>query len=216
MLVEWYRCGWQMAELMQETAELARRLLSLSAEAPLESLSYAEAFQRELDLDPLAAPLQTLRERASGHGMDRRLAAACGRDELCDWLIAVAIGPRLGLHGLTFLHHYPASQAALARLDPQDPRVALRFELYHRGVELANGFEELTDPAEQAKRFAAEQHTRQQHSAPAHAADERLLAALAHGLPPVSGVALGFDRALMLRVGAGTLAEVLPFPIERA
>jgi lysyl-tRNA synthetase class 2 len=114
------------------------------------------------------------------------------------------------------VHSYPASQAALARLDAADPRVARRFELYHRGIELANGFEELADATEQRARFEADRRQRLRRARPAPEIDQALLGALAAGLPPVSGVALGFDRLLMLRTGASDISAVLAFPLERA
>ena len=126
------------------------------------------------------------------------------------------IGPRLGREGLTFVYGYPASQAALARLDPQDARAAQRFELYADGIELANGFHELADAAEQRARFAQELTERARRGLPVHGLDERLLAALAQGLPDCAGVALGFDRTLMLATGAAHIDEVLPFPTARA
>ena len=126
------------------------------------------------------------------------------------------MGPALGADALTFVHRYPASQAALARLDSADARVALRFELYHRGVELANGYHELASGAEQRLRFAADQATRGSRGLPTVAVDEHLLAALDAGLPDCAGVALGFDRVLMLAAGATHIDEVLAFPTERA
>jgi lysyl-tRNA synthetase class 2 len=215
-LIEWYRCGYSMQQLMQEVAQLARLLLGLPAEAPVEAISYAQAFQRELDCEPLTASELSLRTLAIAHQLDPQLAARCGRDELLDWLMGSAVGPRLGADGLCFVHRYPASQAALARLDTDDPRVALRFELYYRGIELANGFEELADAVEQRVRFEADREQRRRRALPVPEIDQALLDALAAGLPPVSGVALGFDRLLMLRTGASDISEVLAFPLERA
>ena len=129
----------------------------------------------------------------------------CGRDELLDWLMGSAVGPQLGADRLCFVHHYPASQAALARLDADDARVALRFELYYHGVELANGFEELADAAEQRARFEPIASSAGAAACMLPDIDVALLAALAAGLPPVSGVALGFDRLLMLRSGASDI-----------
>ena len=126
------------------------------------------------------------------------------------------IGPSLGHEALTFIHGYPASQAALARLDPADPRCAQRFELYMGGLELANGFQELGSAAEQRARFEADLRMRERSGLPLPALDERLLAALAHGLPECSGVAVGFDRVVMLAAGAAHIREVLPFPTETA
>ena len=115
-----------------------------------------------------------------------------------------------------FVQRYPASQAALARLDPADSRVALRFELYLRGVELANGFEELTDAAEQRARFLDNQRARAARGLTVPAIDEYLLAALGFGLPPCAGVALGIDRVLMIACGARRIDEVLTFSSEHA
>jgi lysyl-tRNA synthetase class 2 len=138
------------------------------------------------------------------------------RDELLDLIVGAQVGPALGAGALTFVHRYPASQAALARLDAADPRVALRFELYHRGVELANGYHELTHAAEQRLRFDADQQTRRQRGLAVNSIDPHLLAALDAGLPDCAGVALGFDRVLMLAMGAASIDEVLAFPVERA
>jgi lysyl-tRNA synthetase class 2 len=215
-LVEWYRCGYSMQQLMHEVAQLAALLLQLSCDAPFECLSYQQAFQRALDCDPLAAADAALRALALRQRLDPQLAARCGRDELLDWLMGSVVGPGLGLDRLCFVHRYPASQAALARLDGDDARVALRFELYYRGIELANGFEELTDAGQQRERFQADRAQRLECGLPAPQIDQALLDALAAGLPPVAGVAMGFDRLLLLRSGERELAAVLAFPLERA
>jgi len=215
-LIEWYRCGYSMQQLMDEVAQLARLLLGLPPELPVEALSYTQAFQRTLGCAPLTADDTALRALATRERLDPHVAAQCSREELLDWLMGSAVGPRLGAATLCFVHRYPASQAALARLDADDPRVALRFELYHRGLELANGFEELADAGEQRARFEADQQQRRERGLPAPEIDTALLAALAAGLPPASGVAMGFDRLLMLRLGALDISEVLAFPLERA
>lgn len=216
MLIEWYRCGFAMRQLMQEVAALALLLLGLPGSTPVSYLRYAQAFSGQLGPDPLLAPDSELRALAICHRLDADLAARCDRDQLLDWLMGTVIGPRLGLDGLCFVHHYPASQAALARLDPDDERVALRFELYHRGVELANGFEELADARLQRARFQLDRQQRSATALPVPDIDEALLGALTAGLPLASGVALGFDRLLMLRTGAGSIEAVLPFPLQRA
>jgi lysyl-tRNA synthetase class 2 len=215
-LIEWYRCGYSMAALMVEVAQLAGQLLALPASVPVEYLHYAAAFERELGVDPLRAEESALREAAVAHRLERAVADSCSRDELLDWLMASVLGPRLGRSGLCFVHHYPASQAALARLDPQDPQLAMRFELYRAGVELANGFEELSDAQQQRARFELERQERVRRGLSAPSIDETLLAALSAGMPPVAGVALGFDRLLMLRLGAERIEQVLPFALERA
>lgn len=135
------------------------------------------------------------------------------RDDL-DLAISEAIDA-LG-RGRFFITRYPADQAALARLHADDPGVAARFELVIDGVEVANGYWELTDPEEQRRRFAMDVEQRRQRGLVEPAWDERLLASLDAGLPDCAGVALGVDRLLMLKLGAGSLAEVMPFPIDRA
>jgi lysyl-tRNA synthetase class 2 len=130
--------------------------------------------------------------------------------------MATKVGPSLGAEGLAFVYGYPASQAALARLDPADARAAQRFELYRSGVELANGYHELTSAAEQRQRFARDNVERERRGLPVFALDEHLLAALLSGLPDCAGVALGFDRLLMLATGAAHIDAVMTFPTARA
>ncbi len=214
-LIEWYRLGFGLDELMSEVEALVRALLGAAAAPPrTERLSYQEVFLRELNLDPYVADLTSLAQAAAAAGFSS--AAPRGRDEYLEVLMGTVIGPRLGRDALTFVCGYPASQAALARLHPQDPRAAQRFELYGAGLELANGFHELTDCEEQRMRFERDNAERRRLSLPVHALDERLLAALAHGLPDCAGVALGFDRTLMLATGATHIDEVLAFPTSRA
>jgi len=218
-LVEWYRLGMSMAGIMEETAALAARLLREGwhcATAPVEKLSYQQAFARELGMDPFTIEDQLLRLRCEQLGLSGAQSPSTTRDDLLDFLVATQIGPRLGGTALTLLHNYPASQAALAQIDPADPRTALRFELYAGGVELANGYVELADAAEQSRRFATDRAQRLQRGLPDVTPDENLLAALAHGLPPCAGVAMGFDRVAMLAAGATRIDEVLAFPWERA
>jgi lysyl-tRNA synthetase class 2 len=215
-LIEWYRVGWPMRRLMQEVATLLRTLLGDALAGDASFVSYVDALRTGLGVDALTASDTELADCAAAQGFDAGLIMRCGRDQLLDLLMGARVGPTLGRDGLSFVHRYPASQAALARLDPDDPRVALRFEVYCRGIELANGFEELGDAAEQRARFEADRCQRQRRNLPMHVADERLLTALAHGLPPCSGVAVGFDRVLMLACGASRLEEVLPFAADRA
>ena len=130
--------------------------------------------------------------------------------------MGAVVGPRLGHNALTFIYGYPASQAALARLSPDDPRSALRFELYCKGVELANGFQELANATEQRVRFERDNEERHRLGLPSYEIDSRLLAALEAGLPECAGVALGFDRTLMLAADANHIDDVLAFPTDRA
>lgn len=217
-MIEWYRLGMDFTAIMSETAALAQALLTEGGRepVPVESLGYAQAFERELGCDPLDAPDEELAQLARTHGLAAGSLANASRDELLDFLVATRVGPALGRGRLTCLHHFPASQAALAQLDAVDPRCAQRFELYAEGVELANGYVELADHAEQQRRFRADLTERQRRGLTQPAMDTRLLAALEHGLPACAGVALGFDRLLMLAAGAGSIGEVMAFPWERA
>ncbi|HEY6482577.1 MAG TPA: EF-P lysine aminoacylase EpmA [Steroidobacteraceae bacterium] len=221
-LIEWYRLGFSLDALMDEVEALVRDLLGKAAASLAgERISYRELFMRELHFDPLTAQFPTLAEAARGIGFDVGAQDGAGqdaeqRDELLELLMGARIGPKLGRDALTFVYGYPASQAALACLDPDDPRIARRFELYCRGIELANGFQELCCAAQQRARFQRDNAERRRRALPDFAPDERLLAALESGLPECSGVALGFDRLLMLASAAAHIDDVLPFSTEQA
>ncbi len=215
-LLEWYRRECSLAALMHEVDELLRTLLAAEAGAATRYLSYEAAFVEALGCNPLEDSDRRLADCARARGLDDRLVSQCRRDELLDLLMGTHIGPKLGLAGPVFIHHYPASQAALARLDPTDPRVALRFELYLHGIELANGFEELSDADEQEKRFQADQQARAAQGLEVPAIDSFLMAALRAGLPACAGVALGFDRVAMIACGAQRIEEVIAFTTDRA
>jgi elongation factor P--(R)-beta-lysine ligase len=212
-LIEWYRIGFTLDRLMSEVDTLVRHLLGdVAFTMASERLTYREAFLRELDLDPFTATLDELADAARTVGF----AAGAQRDELLELLMGAIIGPRLGRNALTFIHDYPATQAALARLNPDDPRSALRFELYCKGIELANGFQELASAPEQRARFERDNEERRRLRLPSYEIDQRLLAALEAGLPECAGVALGFDRTLMLAAGTDHIDDVLTFPTDRA
>jgi elongation factor P--(R)-beta-lysine ligase len=217
-LVEWYRLGYSLDALMSEVDALVRELLGPAAASRRSArVSYREAFIETLALDPFTASLEELAASARLAGFTEPPAdRPADRDDLLEVLMGTVVGPRLGQDGLTFVHGYPASQAALAQLDPEDPRAAQRFELYCDGIELANGFHELASPREQRSRFELDREERRRLGLTDTALDERLLAALEAGLPDCSGVALGFDRTLMLAGGATRIDAVLPFPTERA
>ncbi|QKT02866.1 EF-P lysine aminoacylase GenX [Ectothiorhodospiraceae bacterium 2226] len=214
-LLEWYRPGFDHHRLMDEVRDLVRALLGPLDE---ERMTYRAAFQRALDLDPLQAPAAELAATAAAQGIRVQglEPTETARDAWLDLLLTHCVEPTLGRDTLTFLYEYPASQAALARLAPHDPRVAERFELYLHGVELANGFHELADAEEQGRRFAADNAARAAAGLPRVEPDERLLTALRAGLGDCAGVALGVDRLLMLAVGARALEEVVAFPVARA
>ena len=215
-LLEWYRPGFDHHQLMKEVAELASHVLE--RQLPVTKSGYAELFQRYFSWDPLEVDLASLEQAAREHGI-----AVSGRgglqdrDQWLDLLMSHVIEPQLGQGGLDFVYDYPASQAALARLDPADPRVANRFELYYCGLELANGFYELIDAAEQLDRFRADNVERERNGQPALPIDMQLIDAMEYpGLPDCAGVALGLDRLLMLNQGAGHLQDAMCFPLERA
>ncbi len=210
-LLEWYRPGMDHHQLMTEVAELVCHCLG---PRPWQTLSYRDVFLQSVSIDPFTAATVTLREAVR----DRfDLGALEGdRDLWLDVLLSHVVEPWLGSRGLCFVYDYPASQAALARTALRDGiEVAERFELYVDGVELANGYHELTDPAEQRRRFERDNRQRQQRGAVPRPVDERLLAALAAGLPDCAGVALGVDRLLMLASGESDIRRVLSFAWDR-
>jgi lysyl-tRNA synthetase class 2 len=213
-LVEWYRLGFSLEALMDEVEALVRELLGrVSAQRASERISYRDVFARELGLDPFTAPEAALAQAARPLGF---AGAEADRDVWLELLMGSLVGPRLGRKALTFVHGYPATQAALARLDPREPRAARRFELYCDGIELANGFHELAAPSEQRARFERDNAHRKRLGLAVFPPDERLLAALSSGFPDCAGVALGFDRTLMLAAGATRIDEVLAFATARA
>ncbi len=217
-MLEWYRPGATMDDLIEETAELLRATLPPQVEcrgiacdlAAPERLTVAEAFARHVGAD-LLATLDDAPALAAQAGT--RLRAGEDWEDLFFRLLLERVEPAIGRGRPTFLTHWPAAQAALARRDPADPRVAERFELFACGMELANAFVELTDPAEQRARFEADRARRHAlYGGPDWPLDEDFLAALAHGLPPCAGIALGFDRLAMLAGGAARIDQVLWLP----
>lgn len=217
-LLEWYRVGWDHHELMDEVEALVLALLQAERVVPAaRRWSYADAFVRLAGVDPLADGTDTLREAAARAGLGPVAGLADDdRDAWLDRLLTGVVAPAFAADRPTFLYDWPASQAALARLDDDDPRVAHRFELYWGPVELANGFHELGVAAEQRARFEADNARRRARGRAERPVDEHMLAALEAGLPDCAGVALGFDRLVMIAAGAGHIDAVLAFPFERA
>jgi lysyl-tRNA synthetase class 2 len=234
-MLEWYRAGATYRDLMADCEALLRRCQTAAADdgnramtwrgktadahLPFERLSIAEAFARDAGIDILAtAPEPAWPDFAL-------LAAAAERIGLPphpgdDWedlyfrVFLDCIEPNLGIGAPTILYDYPASMAALSRCKPDDARLAERFELYVCGLELANAFQELTDPAEQRARFLADQARRQALYGDTYPIDEDFVAALDHGLPESAGIALGFDRLVMLCTGAPHIEDVLWAPVR--
>jgi lysyl-tRNA synthetase class 2 len=213
-MVEWYRLNFSLQEIMKDTIEFVCHAL----ERPdlVESanyLDYVSAFEAELNIDPLAADTSALMNIAA---RDLALIGSLDddRDALLDLLLTSNVTSNFPRDRLSVLYHYPASQAALAQRCRADNRVADRFEVYYGSLELANGFVELTDADEQQKRFEDDQTRRRQLGKEIHAIDEKLIAALRHGLPACSGVAVGFDRLLMVRTGCDDIGSVNTFTID--
>lgn len=215
-LVEWYRPGDGMEAGMGLLDQLVQTLLATPA---AQRTTYREAFERAVGVDPHSASLEDLRQTCCDRLPDMADSlAAADRDECLNALLSFLVEPILGADQPELLYHYPASQAALAAttIDERGVEVAERFELYWRGVELANGYHELTDPVELRRRLELANSQRHAAGAPVAPMPERLLDAMtAPGLPPCAGVALGFDRLVMLATGAQTIAEVRPFADER-
>jgi lysyl-tRNA synthetase class 2 len=181
-----------------------------------ERITYAEAFQRHAGLDPHTASTVELAEAARSRIDGAVPDLGDHRDGWLDVLLTHLVEPELGRAGPTFIHDYPASQAALARVRDGDPPVAERFEVWVDGIELANGYHELTDPDEQRRRFEADLASRRVRGLPGVPVDNRFLEALEHGIPSCAGVALGVDRLVMLAAGATRIRDVIAFPIDRA
>ncbi len=212
-LLEWYRIGWDQRRLAGEVVELVQAALALVGRvARVEVLEYAALFARELGVDAHHASDLELRAALGGVRVD---PAGLTRDDWLDLLLSHRIQPRLPPGQITVLHDYPASQCALARVLPGDPPLAARFEVYLGTQELANGYHELHDAAEQRRRFAADNRTRLARGLAELPVDERLLAAL-DALPDCAGVALGVDRLLMALAGCASIAEVLAVPFNQA
>jgi lysyl-tRNA synthetase class 2 len=216
-LLEWYRIGFDEVALMGEVESLLRAVLGdIMPLAPAGYWTYRELFREFAGIDPFGASVNDIRELLEGRG----IAAPTGlpEDAIDGWLdllLTHLIQPALGA-GLIFISDYPASQAALARVRPGDPPVAARFEVYLGGIELANGYHELTDAAEQSRRFERDNRVRRSRGLVAVEPDRRLLGALQSGLPDCAGVALGIDRLLMVAGGARRIDEVIAFSLDLA
>jgi len=218
MLLEWYRLGWDEQALMGEAAALLTRLLAARwPRLGILRLTYAQAFARNLRIDPHRRDAST-RSRLDAALGERGIDAPAGldHDALLDLALASVIAPSFAPDALTFLYDYPASQAALAEIKPTTPPVAARFEVFVGALELGNGFRELTDAAEQRRRFAADLARRRARGRPTPPVDEEFLAALEAGLPPCAGVAIGVDRVIAVAAGAERLADVVPLAHGRS
>jgi len=213
-MVEWYRAGDDMQQGMRLTGELCEALLD---RGPAEQVSYAEAFRKHVGVDPHTASPVALIAVAKKHGVAAPASLLPeDRDGWLDLLLTERVRPHLGAGRPTILFDYPAGQAALARVRDEEPAVAERFELFVSGIELASGYHELLDADELLRRNQAVNVQRQADGKPKLPERSRLIKAMQTGLPPSTGVALGFDRLVMMAAGAERIDEVAAFPLERA
>ena len=216
-MLEWYRPGFDEHALMTELDALLQTLLSTPQ---AEKVSYQQAFLQCLNLDPLSIDLPSLKAFVAERSDDAWLQQESSKDTLLQWLFSLYVEPQLGAHGDTlvpcFVYDFPASQSSLAKINQANPKVAHRFELYFNGMELANGFYELQDAKEQARRFKQDNQLRVQNGQAARPVDKRFLGALEAGLPDCAGVAVGVDRLFMLASGKTQIHQVLSFGIENA
>ena len=205
-LLEWYHVGYDYRQLMDEI-ELLITTLSLR-QCEFSRIRYKDLFREALDLDIDALDIDALR-RECARRIDGCDSAALDFEQCLDLLLSFAIAP--GMRGYQFVYDYPVEQAALARVSRDDASVAERFELFYDGVELANGFSELTDAPEQRARFEADNRKREASGLPIRDLDEQLLAALDEGLEDCAGVAVGLDRLLMVLLDLDSIGDVIAF-----
>lgn len=217
-MLEWYRPGWHVEQLMAEVEALLRACLptdsAILASPSFEKITYRHLFERELGFDPMRIETTALAHKASE--LTQVSLPDMSRDDWLNLLMAEVIEPRL--QAAVFVTEFPASQASLSRIekDAKGDWVAHRFELFCLGMEIANGYQELTDASEQQRRFEADNQARQAQQRQTIPMDTRLLAALSHGMPECAGVALGVDRLIMLAQQADAIADVLSFTSDHA
>lgn len=218
-MIEWYRAGFGVAELQRDVDRLLRATIGeLRVLPPARHITYREAIAGASGLDCATASPRAIEALLRDRGIAPILTTEQDRDTWLDLLMATVVGPGLGRGAPVFVRDYPASQAALARVrdDGDGWPVAVRFELYLDGIELANGFHELGETLEQRRRFTQDLEKRRQRGQHLAPLDERFLAALAAGLPDCAGVALGFDRLVMAALGLPSISEAMAFPADRA
>lgn len=211
-MLEWYRVGFDHHQLMHEMDALLQHIAGCE---PAERITYHDLFQNSLGIDPHHADIATLKQCVKDQGIDFH-GELDSTDAWLQLLLSHCIEPTLGQTRPVFIYDFPASQASLARIQPTEPPVAARFEVYWKGIELANGFYELQSASEQKARFETNLGARKAANQPLLPIDHALLAALEHGLPDCAGVALGIDRLIMLTLSCNRLADVMAFSFDRA
>ncbi len=213
-LLEWYRVGFDHFELMDEMAELLKLVLNCTQPT---IVTYQDVFIEHVALDPLKASREDcIKLISSQNKLSEWLTQEYSNDILLQFIFSELIEPNIGNNAPCFVYNFPKSQASLAKLCPDDNRVAQRFECYYHGLELANGFNELTDHKKQTKRFQQDNDQRSNLSLPVKPIDQNFISALSNGIPQCSGVALGIDRLIMLALKAENITQVMSFSVERA
>jgi len=210
-LVEWYRLGFGLADMISDTLNFIATVLDRDELVMTATVhNYRSLFQQTLNVDPMTAGIDEL-ATAAGADDAQRSSIGSRRDAWLDLLLATHIAPAFNERGLTVVSHFPASQASLARRAPNDPTVAERFEIFLGDVELGNGFVELTDAGEQAERMDRDIELRRELGRPAVPRDDHLVSALEAGLPYCAGIAVGFERLNMIAAGEGDIRNVVTF-----
>jgi len=212
-MLEWYRVGFDHHKLMDEMDSLLQLVLECGK---AERMSYQQAFINVLGVCPLEGSMAELKAVAATLGLSDIAEPEQDRDTLLQLLFSIGVENKIGQRVPAFVYDFPASQAALAKINPQDSRVADRFEVYFKGIELANGFHELDNPQEQLNRFESDNAKRLEMGLSPQPIDHHLIAALESGLPECAGVALGIDRLIMLAIGCDHIDQVTAFPFPRA
>lgn len=212
-LLEWYRPGYGYRGLMDEVDELLTFLLETDH---CIRRSYKEVFESHAGIDPHRAARKELEQAVIALDLDLSLDGTEESTIFLDLIMSHRVIPQLGLERPVIVYDYPVNQSSYAVVRNDNPAVAERFEVFLRGMELGNGYSELTDPVELRRRFVTENGLRRQRGLPEMPIDERLLLALDHGLQPCAGVAVGFDRLVMIAAGADDIAKVMAFSTERA
>ncbi|KXF82233.1 elongation factor P--(R)-beta-lysine ligase [Enterovibrio coralii] len=209
-MLEWYRPGFDHHALMDEMDALLQMVLKVGAS---ERMTYQDAFIKVLGVCPLEGTMEELKAAAAPLGLSDIADPEEDRDTLLQLLFSVGVEAKIGRDVPAFVYNFPASQAALARVCEDDARVAARFEVYFKGIELANGFYELDNADEQLARFEEDNRKREKMGLQPQPIDLHLIDAIRHGLPDCAGVALGIDRLIMLALGKTHIDEVIAFPV---
>jgi lysyl-tRNA synthetase class 2 len=211
-MLEWYQPDYDHLKLIDEVDELLRDVLQTP---PCDIQTYQHIFIDHIGLDPLSSDIEQIRTVALDYDLGDFIATERNKDTLLQCLFCFVIEPNIGLDKPIAIYNFPASQAALAKIESKDFRVARRFEFYYQGIELANGFHELQDADEQLSRFEQDNAMRKKEGLCEQPIDRQLINALTHGLPNCAGVALGVDRLIMLALNKKHINDVISFDVGR-